>query len=264
MEQIVETDLINIGVAALRRGADVLQSSWGRVTGISHKGKLDLVTDADRRAEEAVVTFLQQQAPLCGILAEEQNEIVGRSGNRWILDPLDGTTNFAHGYPFFCVSLALEQSGRIVWGGVLDPLRDELFSARCDEGAFCNGVPVHVSETRELDQAMLCTGFPYDVHDSSEDNLSHFTRLIKKARAIRRDGAAALDLCYVAMGRFDGFWEMKLKPWDMAAGALIVSEAGGRVSAFDGSDRWLATGAVLASNGRLHDSLLEVLAADRR
>ena len=259
----MERELIEIGVEAVRRGAAVLKSSYGRATGIVHKGKLDLVTDVDRRAEEVVVYFLQQASPQCGILAEEQNEIAGNGTERWILDPLDGTTNFAHGYPFFCVSLALEQAGQTIWGAVLDPLRDELFSASLGRGALCNGESVRPSATGELDQAMLCTGFPYDVHDSDVDNLDHFARLIKKARAIRRDGAAALDLCYVAAGRFDGFWEMKLKPWDMAAGALIVTEAGGRISDFDGRKLCLDSGAVLATNGRLHDAIADILALGR-
>jgi len=263
MRQAMATELITIGLEALRRGAAVLKSSYGRATGIAHKGKLDLVTDADRRAEEAVVSFLQQATPQCGILAEEQSEIAGHGSERWILDPLDGTTNFAHNYPFFCVSLALERSGQVVWGAVLDPLRDELFSACSGQGAACNGTAISVSGTFQMDQAMLCTGFPYDVHDSDVDNLDHFARLIKKARAVRRDGAAALDLCYVAAGRFDGFWEMKLKPWDMAAGALIVTEAGGRVSNFDGSALRLDSGAVLATNGRLHDAIVGILARGR-
>jgi myo-inositol-1(or 4)-monophosphatase len=259
----VERELIEIGLAAVRRGADVLKKSYGRATGIEHKGKLDLVTDVDRRAEEVIVSFLQQASPQCGILTEEQNEIAGNGTERWILDPLDGTTNFAHGYPFFCVSLALEQAGQTIWGAVLDPLRDELFSARLGAGANCNGTVLNVSGTAQLSQAMLCTGFPYDIHDSDVDNLDHFARLIKKARAIRRDGAAALDLCYVAAGRFDGFWEMKLKTWDMAAGALIVTEAGGRISGFDGRTLSLDSGAVLATNGRLHDAILDILALGR-
>jgi myo-inositol-1(or 4)-monophosphatase len=150
-----------------------------------------------------------------------------------------------------------------VWGAVLDPLRDELFDAACGQGARCNEAPIQVSDTRQLNRAMLCTGFPYDVHDSDEDNLDHFAQLTKKARAIRRDGAAALDLCYVAMGRFDAFWEMKLKPWDMAAGNLIVREAGGRVSGFDGGEINPAAGAVLATNGHLHDCIRGILACDR-
>jgi myo-inositol-1(or 4)-monophosphatase len=259
----MERDLTQIGLEAVRLGADVLKSSFGRTPSISYKGKLDLVTDVDRRAEERIVSFLQQESPHCGILAEEQAEISGQGSERWVLDPLDGTTNFAHGYPFFCVSLALERSGQTIWGAVLDPLRDELFSARHGQGANCNNTPISVSTTSQLDQAMLCTGFPYDVHDSAVDNLDHFARLIKKARAIRRDGAAALDLCYVAMGRFDGFWEMKLKPWDMAAGNLIVTEAGGRVSGFDGKKVCPASGAVLATNGRLHDNIRDILAHGR-
>jgi len=259
----MERELIDIGLEAVRRGAAILKDSYGQATGITYKGKLDLVTDADRRAEDTVVSFLQHKTAECGILAEERTEIASRSHERWILDPLDGTTNFAHGYPFFCVSLALERKGRIVWGAVLDPMRDELFSASRAQGATCNGSSVRVSDTDRLDRAMLCTGFPYDVHDSDIDNLDNFTRIIKKARAVRRDGAAALDLCYVAMGRFDGFWEMKLKPWDIAAGALIVAEAGGRVSGFDGSDLCLDSGAVLATNGLLHDGLCGILASGR-
>lgn len=259
----MQPELIEIGLEAVRLGAAVVKESFGQATGISYKSTLDLVTDADRRAEERIVSFLQQESPHCGILAEERDEIPGRETTRWILDPLDGTTNFAHGYPFFCVSLALEQSGKTMWGAVLDPLRDEMFSACNGKGAHCNGAPIQVSGTRQLDRAMLCTGFPYDVHDSNEDNLDHFAHLIKKARAIRRDGAAALDLCYVAVGRFDGFWEMKLKPWDMAAGNLIVREAGGRVSGFDGKEINPAAGAVLATNGRLHDCICGILACER-
>lgn len=259
----MEHELITIGIEALRRGAAVLKESYGGVTGIKHKGKLDLVTDADRRSEERMVSFLRSETPGCGILAEERSEIAGEGSVRWIIDPLDGTTNFAHAYPFFCVSLALETSGQVTWGGVLDPLRDELFSARRGRGADCNGTGLRVSTTDSLDQAMLCTGFPYDIHDSDIDNLDHFARIIKKARAVRRDGAAALDLCYVAMGRFDGFWEMKLKPWDMAAGALIACEAGGRVSEFDGTDLSLESSSLLATNGRLHGSIRDLLTSGR-
>jgi len=259
----MEQDLAQIGLEAVRLGAAELKKSFGHATSISYKGKLDLVTDVDRRAEECIVSFLQRETPHCGILAEEQAEISGQGTERWVLDPLDGTTNFAHGYPFFCVSLALERSGQTIWGAVLDPLRDELFSATRGQGASCNNTAIGVSTTSQLDQAMLCTGFPYDVHDSSADNLNHFARLIKKARAIRRDGAAALDLCYVAMGRFDGFWEMKLNPWDIAAGIFIVAEAQGQVSGFDGKAVCHETGSVLATNGRLHESILDILTDSR-
>jgi len=219
------------------------------------------VTDVDHRAEETVVGFLERVFPDFGILAEEREEIGARSGFRWILDPLDGTTNYAHGYPFFCVSLACQKDDAVVWGGVYDPLRDELFTAARGGGAFLNGARIAVSAVDRLDRAMLCTGFPYDVHDSRENNLNHFAAFVKTAQAVRRDGAAALDLCYVGAGRFDGFWEMKLKPWDMAAGCLVVQEAGGVVSDFDGNPLGLDRGAVLAAGSMLHPAMIAVLRA---
>jgi myo-inositol-1(or 4)-monophosphatase len=237
----------------------VLRNAVGSRCRIEYKGKLDLVTDVDRRSEEVVVEFLTQQFPECGILAEERAETRASSGCRWILDPLDGTTNYAHGYPFFCVSLAFEQDGVLCWGGVYDPLREELFTAARGCGAFLNGSPIKVAATSRLDQALLCTGFPYDVHDSSENNLDHFSAFIKTAQAVRRDGSAALDLCYVGAGRFDGYWEMKLKPWDIAAGCLIVAEAGGIVSRFSGAPIDLEQGDVVAATPELHHALLAVL-----
>jgi len=225
-----------------------------------HKGKLDLVTDVDHRSEESIVRFLWHQCPEHGILSEERAEIASRSNCRWILDPLDGTTNYAHGYPFFCVSLAFEQDGAVAWGGVYDPLRDELFTAQHGQGARLNDREVKVSQTRDIGSALLCTGFPYDVHESADNNIDAFVRFLKKARAVRRDGSAALDLCYVACGRFDGFWEMKLKPWDIAAGWLIAQEAGGRVTAFDGTASTPAKNDILASNGCIHEDMLNVLA----
>lgn len=237
----------------------MLKDYYGRVSRIEHKGKLDLVTDVDRRCEDAVVGYLLKECPGCAILTEEQDEIAAGSDSRWILDPLDGTTNYAHGYPFFCVSLALERKGEIVWGGVHDPLRGELFTARLKGKARLNGAAIGVSRACKLESALLCTGFPYDVHDSAEDNTDNFLRFLKTARAVRRDGAAALDLCYVACGRFDGFWEMKLKPWDIAAGWLIVQQAGGMVSGFDGTASHPFRHDIVASNGAIHRSMLQVL-----
>ncbi len=252
------------GQEALRRGGAVLRKHFGTPRNIQYKGKLDLVTDADRRAEDTVVGFLAREFPTFGILAEERSEIEASSGRRWILDPLDGTTNYAHGYPFFCVSLALEEQGRIVWGGVYDPMREELFTARCNHGARLNSRRIRVSTVTRLDRALLCTGFPYDVHESSDDNLRHFTAFIKTAQAIRRDGSAALDLCYVGAGRFDGFWEMKLKPWDIAAGLLIVIEAGGAVTDFSGAPPVLTGGKILASNSHIHSSMVDILNRSQR
>jgi len=257
---IVDTTICRIGSRALRLGGAVLKDHYGHVGRIMHKGKIDLVTDVDHLSEDTVVQFLSANCPECGILSEERVEIVSRSNSRWILDPLDGTTNYAHGYPFFCISLAFEQEGSVVWGGVYDPLRDELFTAQHGEGARLNDQEVKVSQTRDMGSALLCTGFPYDVHESAENNIDHFVRFLKKARAVRRDGSAALDLCYVACGRFDGFWEMKLKAWDIAAGWLMVQEAGGRVTGFDGTASTPARHDILASNGAVHEAMLEMLA----
>jgi len=258
-QEIVDKGIIQAGILAVRRGGAVLRDNFGKAHRIAYKGKLDLVTDIDHLSEETIVGFLTREFPKFGILAEERTEVAATAPSRWILDPLDGTTNYAHGYPFFCVSLALEQRNRIVWGAVYDPMREELFTAELGSGAYLNEMPVQVSETDRLDRALLCTGFPYDVHDSADNNLNHFSRFIKTAQAIRRDGAAALDLCYVGAGRFDGFWEMKLKPWDMAAGCLVVTEAGGRVTAFDGMPLDMTRGDVLAANKLLHNDMMHIL-----
>jgi len=265
MEQTtrVEKHLMQAGIHAVKKGGAVLMNSFGKIQDISYKGTIDLVTETDRRSEDAVVDFLCREFPEHGILTEEREERITGSSTRWILDPLDGTTNYAHSYPFFAVSLALEKKGRVVWGAVYDPLRDELFSAELGGGANVNGHPIRVSAAADLEKSMLCTGFPYDVHHSEKNNIKNFISFIKVARAIRRDGSAALDLCYVAMGRFDGYWEMKLKPWDVAAGCLVVTEAGGRVTAFDGAPLDMLRGEVLASNGVIHDNMIRILAGNK-
>jgi myo-inositol-1(or 4)-monophosphatase len=217
----------------------------------------------DHCAEAAVIEILEKAFPDHGILTEESKGREGSGSYRWILDPLDGTTNYAHGYPFFCVSLALEKDGQIIWGIIYDPLRDELFEAEVGRGATVNGSTLQVSATRNIQQSFLCTGFPYDMRESREDNLRYFSRFAKIAQAIRRDGSAALDLCYVAMGRFDGFWEMKLNPWDVAAGSLIVTEAGGRVSSFNGEPFAIDGKEILATNSLIHDEMLKVLSKQR-
>lgn len=237
----------------------MLRNYFGKARNIEYKGKLDLVTDVDRRAEDTIVGFLSREFPCFGILTEERPEMKTPLACRWILDPLDGTTNYAHGYPFFCVSLAFEEKDKLVWGGVYDPIREELFTATLGRGARLNGRPIHVSTVESLERALLCTGFPYDVHDSSDDNLNYFTAFIKTAQALRRDGSAALDLCYVGAGRFDGFWEMKLKPWDVAAGLLIVNEAGGIVTDFSGAPFTFTDGNILAANKQIHSLMLHVL-----
>lgn len=253
-KKIVET-----GLEAVKKGGEILKQGFGKSQKISFKGEIDLVTEIDRLAEKTVAGFLSKELPAYDLLAEEGSGRLSGAPYRWILDPLDGTTNYAHGYPCFCISLALECNGELVWGAVYDPIREELFTAEKGKGAFLNRRSIRVSPTDRLDRAMLCTGFPYDVRESNENNLNFLERFVKTAQAIRRDGSAALDLCYVAAGRFDGFWEMKLKPWDIAAGALIVSEAGGRATGFNNTKLDLDKGEVLASNSRIHDEMAGIL-----
>jgi len=221
---------------------------------------IDLVTDVDRACERLIVEAIQNERPGDAILAEEGGGTDDPDADwRWVIDPLDGTTNYAHGYPRFCVSIGIEHRGAATVGVVYDPLLDELFSAVRGHGAMLNDRPLGVSENAQLDHAMLATGFAYDVHRSTDDNLNHFAAFAKTVQAIRRDGSAALNLCYVAAGRFDGFWELKLHPWDVAAGLLIVEEAGGRTSDFSGQQGCTSGRETVASNAHLHEAMLEIL-----
>jgi myo-inositol-1(or 4)-monophosphatase len=223
---------------------------------------IDLVTDVDRACEKLIVEGIESERPDDAILAEEGGGTDTPNAEwRWVIDPLDGTSNYAHGYPRFCVSIGVEQRGAPTVGVVYDPLLDELFSAVRGEGATLNGRPIHVTKQSRLDQSMLATGFAYDVHHSEEDNINHFASMVKSARAIRRDGSAALNLCYVAAGRFDAFWELKLQPWDVAAGILLVEEAGGRTSDFEGNPSCQSGRRLVATNGHLHPVVLEILSA---
>jgi len=225
---------------------------------------VDLVTDVDETCEALIVSALLSERPGDAILAEEGGE-TDRDGAswRWIIDPLDGTTNYAHGYPRFCVSIGVEFEGVRTVGVVYDPLMDELFHAVGGRGAYLNGRPIRVSEETALDRSLLATGFAYDRRRSVRDNLDEFAALLKAARALRRDGSAALDLCYVAAGRLDGYWEFKLAPWDVAAGYLIVEEAGGRCSAASAGPAPASGSEVVASNGLIHQAMLEVLGTVR-
>jgi myo-inositol-1(or 4)-monophosphatase len=221
---------------------------------------IDLVTEVDHACEELIVGALQRERPGDAVLAEE-----GRGGDRadaawrWIIDPLDGTTNFAHGYPRFCVSIGVEQQSERAVGVVYDPLLDEEYWAVRGEGAHLNGRRLRVSEGRELGGSLVATGFAYDVRKSPQDNVDRFAAVLKRARAIRRDGSAALDLCYVAAGRFDGFWEPRLHAWDVAAGLLLVEEAGGHTSDFSGAPPPRSGHEVVASNAHIHAQLLDAL-----
>jgi myo-inositol-1(or 4)-monophosphatase len=244
--------------AALLAGR-LLRDNLGGKRTIAYKGAINLVTEMDTQAERVVVETLLHAFPDHGILSEEEATIESGSSFRWIIDPLDGTTNYAHGYPCFAVSIALESDGEVITGVVYDPMRDELFSASKGQGAHLNGHPINVSAVDSLIQGLLATGFPYDRNVSEKNNLNHFNELLMASQEVRRDGSAALDLCSVAAGRFDGFWELKLKPWDVAAGSLIVREAGGTVSDFRGTRSSIDDQEIVASNGIIHSQLLKIL-----
>lgn len=250
--------------AARAAGALVVEN-WQRATEIEYKSAIDLVTEVDRHAEENIVEILQRRFPDHSILAEEETMISGSSGEyRWIIDPLDGTTNFAHGYPQVSVSIALEKTKRIVLGVVFDPLRRELFKAAEGRGASLNDSPIRTSKTAELDKALLATGFPYDRRERADFYLNFFKAFLVRCQGIRRAGSAALDLCYLACGRLDGFWEIKLHAWDTAAASLIVREAGGKLTDFDGSAFTIWGEETLASNGLIHAQMLALLATVKR
>ena len=221
---------------------------------------IDLVTDVDTACDALIVERISAAFPNDDVLTEETGDArKGQSGYRWVVDPLDGTTNYAHGVPHFAVSIGVERDGERVAGVIYDPMRDELFAAALGGGLRLNGEPVRVSAATELERAVLATGFAYDVHHGEVPNLDYFGRFMKRARAIRRMGSAALDLAWVACGRFDGFWEMHLHAWDVAAGLLLIEEGGGRISDFDGSPPPASGARLIASNGGLHAALLDVL-----
>jgi myo-inositol-1(or 4)-monophosphatase len=245
--------------AVLRAGALQKERYGDETLVVHHKGEIDLVTEVDRRCEDAVLEILRRRFPGHDVVTEETD--VARTGSRyvWFVDPLDGTTNFAHGYPFFCSSVALTVDGEVVAGAVYDCVKEELFSAERGAGARLNGRPLKVSSRADLLTSLLVTGFPYDLRDDLTGKLRLFNRFMGEARAIRRDGAAALDLCYVAAGRVDGFWEERLQPWDLMAGRLMVEEAGGVVTRFDGGALGLRADEIVAANPALHARMLAVV-----
>lgn len=256
--------MLNFAIQTARDAGRLLAERFGRDLQISNKSELDLVTESDLASERLIIDRIKTYYPRHTILAEESGTNPpakdGRADDwRWIIDPLDGTTNYAHTYPCFCVSLGLEHNGRLELGVVYDPMRDEMFSAERGQGAALNGKRIRVSRTPNLSSALLCTGFPYDVRERGEF-ARHFANFIMNAQGVRRDGAAALDLAYVAAGRFDGFWEEGLKPWDVAAGALLIEEAGGKVSDYHGGALDIFSPPILASNGSIHEQMMRVLA----
>lgn len=248
--------LLATAIESVVRAGNLQMAHFGRAFEVTKKGRIDLVTEVDVAVERGFRAMIAERFPDHDVLAEEFGG--GRAAARhcWIFDPLDGTTNFAHGLPVFCASLALEIDGRIEIGAVYDPSRRELFTAERGGGAFLNGEPMRVSQAATLLDAMLVTGFPYNVHEGHSGVVGLFGEFIARAQAVRRLGSAALDLCYVAAGRMDGFWEVRLKPWDVAAGALIVQEAGGRITSIDGRAFDVREASLIASNGRIHDEML--------
>ncbi len=251
----------NVAIDAARDAGRILRERYGNVQEIRYKGEVDIVTDVDEMSERLIVSRIRQNFPDHRILGEESGSSQSPdsgSGYRWIIDPLDGTTNFAHGYPFFCVSIGLEVDDEIQLGVVYAPVSDELFFAERGQGAFLNGKRIAVSTTDSLIRSLLATGFNPD-RDLARENLKHWERLTFRTQALRRDGSAALNLCFVASGRFDAYWEIGLKPWDLAAGSLIVREAGGSVTNFADEPHKLSERYMLSSNARLHSALLDVL-----
>lgn len=245
---------------AIIAGKEVL-AAQSDLRKVEYKGEIDLVTEMDLRAEEVIKEFLSSRFPHIGMLAEESGSSGSDSNMRWIIDPIDGTTSYSHGIPHFAVSIALEEEGILEVGVVYNPPLNECFSAIKGGGASLNGRAIAVSDTRELNRSLLATGFPYDRATSPDNNVAQFNAFLMKAQGIRRFGSAALDLCYTAAGRFDGYWEMKLKPWDTAAGILILTEAGGKVTDYKGGKYSIYDRELLCSNGHIHDQMIDTLKA---
>jgi myo-inositol-1(or 4)-monophosphatase len=252
--------MLNFAIETAREAGQILLERFGRKITVTKKGDINLVTEADLASEKLIIERIRSHYPKHAILAEESgaSALNGESEWKWIIDPLDGTTNYAHGYPCFCVTVALEHKGEIIVGVTFDPTRDELFAAEKGNGATLNGRQIRVSEAESLSDALLVTGFPYDARER-ENFARHFTDFTYKSRGIRRDGSAAIDMAYVACGRFDGFWEEGLHAWDVAAGVLLIEEAGGRVSYYDDSKFSIYKPPICANNKLIHAEMLEVL-----
>lgn len=249
----------SFAVDLARKSGALLKEKFSQTHEINYKGEINLVTEADKMSEDLIIGTISRNFPDHGILSEESPAINGTGKLRWIIDPLDGTTNYAHGYPVFCVSIALENDSEVILGVVYDPMREEMFVAGRGEGAFLNHKKISVSSIKDISRSLLATGFPYDIRESKDNNLDYFNLMAINVQAIRRAGAAALDLAHLAAGRFDGFWELKLKPWDTAAGCLLVTEAGGVISDIKGKEWSLYSPDLLASNGLIHEQMIKVL-----
>ena len=256
---------LTTAIEAVVRAGDMQMAQFGGDFRIDKKGTIDLVTEVDVAVERMFRALIAERFPDHAILAEEMGGAAAApAGPCWVFDPIDGTTNFAHGLPIFCSSLAFEIDGVAEVAAIYDPTRKELFTAERGGGAFLNGKPLRVSSASRLVDAMLVTGFPYDIHSRVEEIVGLFAAFVGQVRAVRRLGSAAIDLCYVAAGRLDGFWEVDLKPWDIAGGALIVAEAGGKITNMAGQPFTSRGGHVLATNQQLHGAMLDVIVKFRQ
>ncbi len=250
---------LNTAREAATAAGKILNGLFGQVTRITQKSHIDLVTEADVQSEKIVIDIIRKTFPQDNILAEEAGEHVHASNRTWIIDPLDGTTNFVHGFPFFAVSIGLEVDKKSVVGVVLNPFMNEFFEAAKGAGAFLNSKPIRVTRTPSLEESLLATGFPYDIHERADEIMGPLKKMVVSAQGVRRPGAASLDMCYVAAGRLDGFWEQGLHPWDTAAGIVITEEAGGRLSTFQGAPYTPYQKSIVAANPFIHDAMVEIL-----
>ncbi len=259
------SDLLEVAQDAALEAGKFLKESVGRVISVETKmGEVrNLVSDADRGSEERIIRRIRQHYPGHAVLAEESGGSRQEEEFRWIIDPLDGTTNFLHGLPIFSVTIGVEHRGEVIAGVIYNPNLGELFVAEKGSGAYLNGTRISVSTSTELINSLVVTGFPYNIAENPDRAVDHFVHFLYETRGVRRLGSAAIDLAYVAMGRFDGFWEVSLQPWDMAAGVLLVHEAGGRTSDFSGGPVSIYRKQIVASNGRVHDAMVRVLARAR-
>lgn len=252
-------DLKEKACGIVLKAGKYLKDNSKKIKNISFKGSINLVTNVDREVEGILIGSLQKAFPDIGFLSEEAGKINYGSGLEWVIDPIDGTTNFAHGFPFYAISVALEEAGKPVLGIVYNPEHNEFFYAEKGKGAFLNGKPIKVSSQKALKRSLLMTGFSYKLGKSMEANLVHFRNFLLASQAVRRAGSASLDLCYVACGRLEGFWELDLFPWDTAAGWLMVKEAGGEVTDFSGKQFTNDSRQILATNGKVHSQMLKIL-----
>lgn len=250
---------LQIAIEAAKKAGQIQKLNFGHSHQVEYKGVINPVSEVDKLCEQSIVRMISNDFKDHDIMTEESSFKKKGSSWRWIIDPLDGTTNYVHGYPFFCVSIGLEVEGEMELGVVYDPMRDELFHVEKGRGAYLNGEKIFVSPVDHLDRGLLVTGFPYDVREHADFYLSYFRQFMMKSFAIRRDGSAALNLCYLAAGRFDGYWELKIQAWDIASGCLMVTEAGGEVSDFQGQPYSIYSGEILASNHLIHDEMLKVM-----